>query len=82
MIKSGKETYFLITLKRQPFNFILEVLAHEIGHALNFNFRHWENRYRDDVEHHDESWGVWYSKIYKEIFPNQEAARTCMNPSH
>ena len=41
----------------------VETLIHEFAHCLDWSHRH----DADHAEHHDESWGVWYSKTYRSI---------------
>jgi hypothetical protein len=76
LVKQGRKSIFRISLTDYINNYpdeyqdlassvMLESLIHEWAHALN-----WSHLHDNNEEHpiHDETWGVWYAKLYNYIF--------------
>lgn len=57
-----KKIYFLISLMQTEYEVMVDSLIHEYAHALNWKLIHNEH---SEVEFHDESWAVEYSKLYR-----------------
>jgi hypothetical protein len=66
----GKKPYFLITLRREPFEMLLETYIHEVGHCLA-----WKVGYNsgDTESFHDESWAIEYGRIYRWLHESEES---------
>lgn len=60
--KGGKKPYFLITLRRDKWETILDTLIHEFSHVLS-----WKLIYNEkEIEtFHDESWSLEFGKLYR-----------------
>lgn len=57
-----KNPYFLINLLRTEYEIMLDSLIHEYGHAMSWKLAYNEHT---EVEFHDESWAIEYSKLYR-----------------
>lgn len=66
----GKKPYFLITLRRESFEMLLETYIHEVGHCLS-----WKVGYntKEIDSFHDESWAIEYGRIYRWLHESEES---------
>ncbi len=43
-------------------DWLAELFRHEYAHAMNWSQNHDQDHW---IWHHDETWGVWYSRLYR-----------------
>lgn len=46
----------------------IDTLLHEVAHALDIDANGWPKDYKDHSSCHRESWGVFFSELYREYY--------------
>lgn len=67
-VRDGRDewSHFTIYLDGSAaFGVLCEALVHEWAHLLSWSHLHDAN---PDYHGHDETWGVWYAKLYSYVF--------------